>query len=109
MGEIGRDGFLGQRGPITRLYSRVLAVRIERERKQGGKKKKKEKISRPSDCVPSNAYIDTSKKGWGVRLALTAAKSATSATKGGGSGVEGGKDDVHERERNVGALVYLTV
>lgn len=40
MGEIGRDGFLGQRGPITK---RLLfeSSRIEREGEEGGREKNK--------------------------------------------------------------------
>lgn len=73
----------------------------ERGRRGGGKKtRRKEKKKNFSDCVRGiqrNVCIDTSGK---VGARINCGKIATSATKGGGSGVEGGKGGVHEeRER----------
>lgn len=81
----------------------------ERGRRGGGKKtRRKEKKKNFSDCVRGiqrNVCIDTSGK---VGARINCGKIATSATKGGGSGVEGGKGGVHE-ERERGAWVPLCI
>lgn len=66
MGEIGRDGFLGQ--PIARPIPEFSDRRREKNKK-GGQKFSSLRLRAIQRVY---RYVE---KGWGVRLALTAAKS----------------------------------